>query len=95
MFTHLHLKPVGMPLPKNLYKLLMKNNIKVNITMRINAKVIQFQLNKKILQTLKNMSKIFINSLEFFLMLSKHLFFTLPSSKVNSSLFRVSIVRSK
>lgn len=72
MFTHLHLKPIGMPIPKNLYKLLMKNNIKVNITTRIDAKVTQFQLNRKILQTLKNTSKIVINSLEFLLMLSKH-----------------------
>ncbi len=72
MFIHLHLKLVGMPLPKYLYKLLMRNNTKVNIMARIDAKIIHFQFNRKIFQTPKSAFESFANSLEFLLLLSKH-----------------------
>jgi hypothetical protein len=73
MFTHLHLKLVGMPLPKDLYKLLMKNITKVNIIAGIDAKITQFQLNKKILQTPKSAFENLTSSLEFLLLLSRTL----------------------
>ncbi len=72
MFTHLHLKLVGMLLPKYLYKLLMRNNTRVNIMARIDAKIIQFQLNRKILQTPKSAFESLANFLEFLLLSSKH-----------------------
>jgi hypothetical protein len=96
MFIHLHLKPIGIPLPKDLYKLLMRNNIKVNITMRIDARISQFQLNKKILQTPKNMFESLASFLEFFSFCCLDTdFFTLLSHKVSNSLLRVTIIRSK